>query len=178
MNKRRLMIIVVGLLFAGVGMYFGTHAPIGKTPSASAAAGSATLFAQSMATPEGEMQSLAQWQGKPLIVNFWATWCAPCVEEMPELSAFHTELAPKNVRIIGIGIDSPTNIREFSARLKIAYPLYVAGMSGTELARQFGNQGGSLPYTVLIGGDGKIIKTYLGKLKMDELRRDVAALAL
>jgi thiol-disulfide isomerase/thioredoxin len=134
------------------------------------------LFAQSLNDLEGKPQPLAKWQGKPLLVNFWATWCAPCVQEMPELSALAGEDGGKRFNVIGIGIDSPSNMAEFAAKLKIAYPLYVAGMGGTELSREFGNSAGGLPYTVLIGADGQVRKTYLGKLKFDELRADLAKL--
>jgi thiol-disulfide isomerase/thioredoxin len=111
-----------------------------------------------------------------MIVNFWAPWCAPCVKEMPELAALATELASKDVAVIGIGIDSPTNIAQFASKFKISYPLYVAGMSGTDLSRQFGNTAGGLPYTVLIGADGQVRKTYLGQLKFDQLKADLAKL--
>jgi thiol-disulfide isomerase/thioredoxin len=134
------------------------------------------LFAQSLNDAAGKPQSLAQWKGKPLLVNFWAPWCAPCVREMPELSALAASSAGKRVQVIGIGIDSPSNIAQFAAKFKIAYPLYVAGMSGTELAREFGNSAGGLPYTVLVGADGVVRKTYLGSLKFDQLRADLAAL--
>ncbi len=121
-------------------------------------------------------QALSQWQGKAMVVNFWATWCAPCVREMPELDAMAKELAAKNIAVIGIGIDSPSNIAQFAAKLKISYPVYVAGMEGTDLARELGNAQGGLPYTVLIGADGAVRKTYLGQLKFDQLRADLAAL--
>lgn len=162
-----------GALCAGLGLYFSLHAPAGDLQPPSAAA---SLFAQSLPTPAGDLQRLAQWQGRPVIVNFWATWCAPCIEEMPALSALQTELTAGKVRILGVGIDSPSNIRQFAARYNITYPVYIAGMSGTDLARQFGNTSGSLPYTALIGADGHVVKTYLGKLNMTELRRDVATL--
>ena len=95
---------------------------------------------------------------------------------MPELTELQTELAGKNIQILGIGIDSPSNIREFAAKYKITYPLYIAGLTGSELSRQFGNQAGGLPFTVIIGPKGDVRKTYLGRLKMDQLRADIAAL--
>jgi peroxiredoxin len=84
--------------------------------------------------------------------------------------------AALGIQVIGIGIDTPANIVEFGNRLKISYPLYSAGMSGTDLSRNFGNKAGGLPYTVLIGADGQVKKTYLGKLKFEELKADLANL--
>ena len=95
---------------------------------------------------------------------------------MPELDELAKESLAKNINIIGIGIDSPSNIAEFATKHKISYPLYVSGMGGTDLAREFGNSAGGLPYTVLIGADGQVKKTYLGRLKFDELKADLAAL--
>lgn len=134
------------------------------------------LFAQSLNDLQGHPQPLSKWRGKPLLVNFWATWCAPCVQEMPELSELAALDAGKTFNVIGIGIDSPSNIAEFVGKYKITYPIYVGGMSGTELSRQLGNQAGGLPFTVLIDESGKVRKSYLGRLKMDELRRDIASL--
>lgn len=134
------------------------------------------FFGQSFNDATGKAQALSQWQGKPLVVNFWAPWCAPCVREMPELDAFAKEMKAKQVNVIGIGIDSPSNIAQFAGKLKISYPLYVAGMGGTDLARDFGNENGGLPFTVLIGADGQVKKTYLGSLKFDQLRADLSKL--
>lgn len=164
---------VIAVAFAGIGIYFGSKH---HTPSAPESPAVATFFAQQLEDNDGKIQSLSQWQGKTLVVNFWATWCAPCVEEMPELTELQTELAPNNVQILGLGIDTVSNIREFAGKYKITYPLYIAGVAGTELSRLFGNQSGGLPFTVIIGADGEVKKTYLGRLKMDELRADILAL--
>jgi len=178
-RKELLTYAGVALLFGAIGTYVAVRRspPPSPPPPAAAAAGPAgpveALFGQSMNDAAGASHALARWKGKPLVVNFWAPWCAPCVAEMPELDRLATASAAKNINVIGIGIDSPSNIAEFAGRLKISYPLYVAGLSGTELARQFGNSAGGLPYTVLIGADGKVIKTYLGKLKFDELQADL-----
>ena len=184
MNKKRLAgYAVVAVAFGVMGALAGVgrQAPAPVTTSIAATGGVphtavVHLFAQSLDDAAGKPQPLAQWKGKALLVNFWAPWCAPCVREMPELSALAASSAGKRVQVIGIGIDSPANIAQFAAKFKIAYPLYVAGMSGTDLSRQFGNTNGGLPFTVLIGADGKVKKTYLGRLKFAELRADLAAL--
>lgn len=170
MNRSYLMIGVVALAAAAIGIFMGTQR---WSPAPAENGATAQFFRQSLPDASNTVQPLAQWQGKTLVVNFWATWCAPCVEEMPELVALQNEAASKNVQIIGIGIDSASNIKDFSQKHKITYPLYVAGVSGTELSRQFGNQAGGLPYTVLISPTGEVQKTYLGRLKMEELKKDL-----
>jgi len=185
MSKKNLPVyIAVAVVFAAAGAYLGLHkeqpaaTSAAAAPAASAAAVGpvAALYGQTLPDAKGVATPLAQYKGKAMLVNFWAPWCAPCVQEMPELSELAAGEAGKKLQVIGIGIDSPSNIAEFSDKYKITYPVLVAGMSGTELSRQFGNTGGGLPYTVLIGADGQIKKTYLGKLKFDELRKDLATL--
>jgi peroxiredoxin len=95
---------------------------------------------------------------------------------MPELSALAAKDGGKHFNVIGIGIDSPANLVEFTNKTKVAYPLYVGGLSGTDLSRELGNANGGLPFTVLIGADGQVRKTYLGRLKFDQLREDLAKL--
>lgn len=172
MKRSTIMMAVVAVIFAIAGIWYGTHRT-NPTPAGPNAVTS--LFSQTLPDRDGKLQPLAQWRGKRMLVNFWATWCSPCVEEMPELSALQTELGDSNLRIVGIGIDSATNIAEFAKKVPVSYPLYVGGMGGSELARQFGNQAGGLPFTALIAADGTIQKTYLGRLKIDEVRRDLSA---
>jgi thiol-disulfide isomerase/thioredoxin len=200
MNKSKKLAVVaaVAAIFCALGVVFGSKtrpvpappatalapagAPASGTPDGGGAiqAASANLYGQTLNDLSGKPQSLAQWKGKPLLVNFWATWCGPCVQEMPELSALANEEAAngatKRFNVIGLGIDSPSAMSEFAAKHKIKYPLYVGGMGGTELSRAFGNTNGGLPFTVLIGADGQVRKTYLGKLKFDELKADLASL--
>ncbi|PWF55283.1 TlpA family protein disulfide reductase [Massilia glaciei] len=191
MNKKYVLYTLVSLIFIGVGIYAGNrnrpaeapmdhvaagHAPAAAAPAAAPKTPVETLFSKSMDDPAGKSQALAQWKGKTLIVNFWAPWCAPCVEEMPELAALGAEHAAKGVQVIGIGIDSSANIKRFADKLKLDFPLYVAGLEGTDLSRAFGNTAGGLPYTVLIGADGEVKKTYLGRIKFDQLKADLAAL--
>ncbi len=181
-KKNILLVGAVALLSGALGAYYGStrnSAPLTTTVAPTAGAPhspAAKLFATRREDTASKTQPLAQWQGKPLLVNFWAPWCAPCVQEMPELDALARESTARNINIIGIGIDSPSNLIEFAAKHKISFPLYMSGMGGTDLARDFGNAGGGLPFTVLIGADGQVRKTYLGRLKFDELKADLAAL--
>lgn len=179
-KKHFLAYAAIALLFGASGAWVASRsqapAPLASTAAAGLTAPVQALFAQSLPDAAGTTQALAQWKGKAMLVNFWAPWCGPCVQEMPELSALQTEYAGKALQIIGVGIDSPANIAQFAARFKIAYPLYVAGMAGTELSRGFGNTAGGLPYTVLIGADGQVKKTYLGRLEFKQLRADLAKL--
>lgn len=142
-------------------------------PKSEPARSAAPLFAQTMPDHKGQPQQLGQWKGKLLLVNFWATWCAPCVKEMPELAALQAELAHK-VQVLGIGIDTADNIAPFSKKYAIAYPLYVAGNDGSGLLGALGDRAGSLPFTLLIGRNGEIRKTYLGRLNMAQLRKDLS----
>src|ERR1035437_6142116 len=145
MMRNFLLFAAIGMLFVVIGGYFGAKRfELEKSETVAVA----NFFSQSLLDDKAKSQNLAQWKGKTLIINFWATWCAPCVREMPELSALQTQLAKKNAQILGIGIDSANNIQDFSSKYRLNYPLYIAGMSGTELSRQFGNLDGGLPFTV------------------------------
>lgn len=170
MKKEIWWITIVGLLFALIGGYAGIKKwePAAPSPTAHH-----IFFSQSLPDINDKNEKMSNWHGKLLLVNFWATWCAPCVEEMPELSELQNEQKPANLQVIGIGIDSPSNIREFAAKYKISYPIYLAGMGGIDLARQMGNQQGGLPFTVLFGADGQVKKTYLGRLDMQAVRKDL-----
>lgn len=172
MNKRFLSIaLLIGLMFAAIGVYVSNRHISPIAPQNDAVQ---QLMSLSLTDSQGKPQQLSQWKGKFLVVNFWATWCAPCVQEMPELSSLQKELSKDNVQLLGLGIDSPTNIKAFAEKYDISYPLFSAGMEGTELSRRLGNQAGGLPFTILIAADGSLVKSYLGRLKMDELRADIA----
>lgn len=129
------------------------------------------FFAAGFPDPEGNGQPLAQWRGRPLVVNFWATWCPPCVEEMPDLQRIRDEYLPRGVEVIGIGIDNARKIAEFRDRYRLTLPLLVAGVGGSDLNRALGNGSGALPFTVLIGADGRVRERHLGQVKPEQLRR-------
>ncbi len=128
----------------------------------------AILFSHSFPDTAGVSQAMAQWQGKPLLVNFWATWCAPCVKEMPDLDQLSRQFP--NIAFVGIGIDSAQNIAGFIQKVPVRYPLLEARAAGLELMRTLGNDKGGLPFTVIIGADGRLIKAFSGQIKVDELQ--------
>ncbi|MET3106133.1 thiol-disulfide isomerase/thioredoxin [Oxalobacteraceae bacterium GrIS 2.11] len=172
MKSKYVVTSLIAILFAGLGLYFSSiHAAKPQVSDELYASSLPTVPAQA----DGSGKSLAEFKNTVLVVNFWATWCGPCVKEMPELSALQTELAPKKIRFIGIGIDNPEDMAEFAKKYKITYPLFVAGMAGTKLSDQMGNTQGGLPYTVILNKSGEIVKTYRGKLDMQKLRQDILA---
>jgi thiol-disulfide isomerase/thioredoxin len=118
---------------------------------------------------EGGELALADLRGKPLIVNFWATWCAPCVEEMPMIDAFFKQNAPNGLQVVGLAIDQPSAVRKFLQRTPVGYHIGLAGMSGTELIRQLGNAQGGLPFTLAIAPDGTVAARKMGKLEPSDL---------
>ena len=117
----------------------------------------------------GKPRRLAEWQGKVLVCNFWATWCAPCREEIPLLIAAREKYAPGGVEIVGIAVDNAIKVGEFSRTLGITYPVLIAEADGLELMRRLGNSSGGLPYTVFFDRQGGVAHRKLGALKQGDL---------
>ena len=128
------------------------------------------FFQQTLPDSNGKVFAFEQLRGRQVVANFWATWCAPCVEEMPELSALATEVADSGTRFVGVGVDNPEAIAKFSSKLPVSYPLVVANATGAFLAARFGNGAGGLPYTVVIGADGRVKEQILGRVRIESLR--------
>jgi thiol-disulfide isomerase/thioredoxin len=125
----------------------------------------AALMAVSFPDLTGKPQSLGQWQGKLLVINFWATWCAPCREEMPALNRLHSKYAAKGLQIVGIAADSADKVLNFSKETVIGYPLLIDQAGAMEFSRRLGNRFGLLPHTVVIGADGNQIFSRLGAIR-------------
>ena len=171
MNRRQWIIICgVGLLALLGGAL--TSQWISKTGLASDSSVKA-FFANPWQSPDGKAVNTSEWQGKVLVVNFWASWCPPCVEEMPALDQLQQENLQQNVLFVGIGIDSPSNIREFLKNTPVSYPIVIGGLEGSSLSKQMGNAQGALPYTVIINPKGKAVYIKLGKINEDELRKSI-----
>ena len=127
------------------------------------------LWALQVAKPEGGHLALASLKGKPLLINFWATWCAPCLREMPEIDRFYREFGPRGWQVLGLAIDGPTPVREFLARVKISFPIGLGGIDGTDLLHSLGNPQGGLPFSVMIGAKGQVLHRRMGATDFAEL---------
>jgi len=169
MNRRQwIMIGGISLLALLAGVFSSqwiSQTGLASDPSIKA------FFGNPWQTPDGKSANSEHWRGKVLVVNFWASWCPPCVEEMPALDKIAQEYAAKNVLIVGIGIDSPSNIREFLEKTPVSYPIVIGGLEGSNLSKQMGNTQGALPFTVIVNSKGKSIYSKLGKISEEELRK-------
>ena len=120
--------------------------------------------------PEGGVVSLASMAGKPLLLNFWATWCPPCVQELPMLNAFYREHAAKGWQVLGLAIDQPSAVSKFLTRIPLEFPVGLAGLGGTDLGRSLGNLTGGLPFSVVFAADGRVLHRKMGQVTEQDLQ--------
>lgn len=170
--NRRPWIYIVGISLVALSLGIFTSQWIYRTSLADDPAIKA-FFANPWKTPDGKSVNTDDWRGKVLVVNFWASWCPPCVEEMPTLDQLQGEFLSQNVLFVGIGIDSPSNIRQFLEMMPVSYPIVIGGLEGSALSKQMGNAQGALPYTIIIDAKGKAISSKLGKISEEELRKAI-----
>jgi thiol-disulfide isomerase/thioredoxin len=124
----------------------------------------------------GRVLSAEAFDGRVFLVNFWATWCAPCVDEMPMLSELHRDYAGQNFAIVGIALDDPERAQEFARELQVEYPVLFGRADAMLVGRRYGNREGMLPYSVLVDAGGIIRWTRLGMLQRAEVEAQLAAL--
>lgn len=127
------------------------------------------LWSTEFDTPSGEKLSFQSLQGKPLVLNFWATWCPPCVEEMPLLERFYQQNAVNGWQVVGVAIDQPSQVKRFLGQNSISYPIALGGLGGTDLLKSLGNEQGALPFTVVLDAQGTVKMQKLGKLSEKEI---------
>ncbi len=120
-------------------------------------------------TPDGTTLSMHSQRGKTLLLNFWATWCPPCIEELPLLSNFYREHVSKRWQVLGLAVDELDPVRRFLAHSPVSFPVVMAGSSGVQLSKSLGNLIGGLPFTVVIDQNAQIVHRKMGQVKPDEL---------
>jgi len=160
---------VAGLLALAAGFHFGASSTDGDVEDPRGE-GSAALLGVALPDATGRQQSLAQWKGKVLVVNFWATWCTPCRAEMPEFVKAQREFGDRGLQFVGIAIDQPDKVQEFAAELGLNYPTLIGGYGAIELSKTLGNRLGALPFTIVIDRSGRIVHTRLGPFAEPALR--------
>ncbi|MDF1481874.1 TlpA family protein disulfide reductase [Extensimonas sp. H3M7-6] len=130
------------------------------------------LWAQEFDTPQGGARlALRSFAGRPLLLNFWATWCPPCVAELPLLNSFYRAHREAGWQVVGLAIDQPASVQRFLQRQPLDFPIGLAAQGGTELARALGNLGGGLPFTVLFDAAGKVRHRKIGAASEAELQQ-------
>jgi len=165
-RRRHLLTAGVGLAAAAAG---GGLAWWRLQPGEPVDGAAQAFWKASFTTPEGEPLAMADFRGRPLLLNFWATWCPPCVEELPLLDAFGQQHAARGWRVVGLAIDQPSAVRQFLTRTPVRFPIGLAGLEGTELGKSLGNLTGGLPFTVVFGPDGAIRQRRMGKVSRSDL---------
>ncbi len=166
----RVLIAIVGIVLA---LLLARHF---FSSAGNSATSTEALFAASFPDAEGKQQSMSQWRGKVLVVNFWASWCGPCREEMPMLDGFQADYGVKDVRIVGISAEDVDHLKAFSEELKVGYQLLAGDFEALALAQALGNDKGILPFTVVVDKNGKIANIMFGMIDKSTLEKALAPL--
>ncbi len=168
--RRALLIAGIGGAAAAAG-YFANAWRIGALgPGAEEGDVAAAILGSTLNNLEGTPQTLAGLRGKVLVINYWATWCAPCREEIPLFVRLQQEYAAKNVQFVGIAVDQAEKVRDFAKEFNVGYPLLIAGLDAVELSRKAGNKAGVLPYTLILDRSGKIAASLVGGITEARMR--------
>ncbi len=172
--KRNLFVVLIAILafIGGLSVRWLLSAPAQQTTSTSPV----LLPEFTLSDLSGRQHSIKEWQGKVLVINFWATWCPPCLKEMPEFEAMQKEYSQKGLQFIGVAIDDAEPVKDFIANKKITYPILLGQDSGTQLAHSLGNIVNTVPFTVIVDKKGQVVKTHMGELSRSALLEIVTPL--
>jgi thiol-disulfide isomerase/thioredoxin len=164
--SRRVVLVAagVGALAAGVGLGLARRG--GPAPEASVLD---EFWAQELPTPGGAGLALRALRGRPLVINFWATWCPPCVKEMPELDRFARAFSGQGWQVLGVAIDQADPVRTFLKSTPVSFPIVLAGTEGLSWVRRLGNAAGGLPFSVAVSSQGVVTHQKLGATDFAEL---------
>jgi thiol-disulfide isomerase/thioredoxin len=168
-KSRRALLAGVGALAAAGGAFWYGRQP--AAPPTSAAADSAEavdLWSLRFPRPEGGELVMAELRGLPLLINFWATWCPPCIKELPEFDRL-ARSHDQRLRVVGLAIDALAPVQDFLKKRPVSFAIGLGGFAGTDLARSLGNGAGALPFTVLLNSQGAVVQRKLGETHYAEL---------
>jgi thiol-disulfide isomerase/thioredoxin len=146
---------------AGLAGYYFNRASLSSPATVGAAQ---ALMLAPLTDPSGNTQSLSQWRGKVLVVNFWATWCPPCREEIPVLKKVYQKYVANGVEFVGIALDNAAKVREYAAEMNIDYALRIGGPETLAISKGLGNPAGVLPFTIVLNRGGEVVYTHVGAL--------------
>jgi thiol-disulfide isomerase/thioredoxin len=163
LTSRRVLLAALAIAAIGAGIAAALHfrEPPGMAGEA--------LLAVALPDAAGATQTLGQWRGKLLVVNFWATWCAPCREEMPMFVKAQAEHGGRGLQFVGIAVDDAAKVRQFASEIGVNYPTLIGGYGAMELSKSLGNSLMALPFTVVVDQGGKIVMRQLGPVKPAQL---------
>jgi thiol-disulfide isomerase/thioredoxin len=163
------MLAAAGAL--GLASVAGGLAACSKSPDPPQLTEAETRFWQQQfpTLPDGTLTTAA-FKGKPLVLNFWATWCPPCVDELPLLNAFFVENKAKGWQVLGLAVDQVGPVTRFLTQNPLNFSIAMAGFAGTEVSQSLGNVSGGLPFTVVFGAAGNVLHRKMGRLNADDLR--------
>ncbi|HEY1128405.1 MAG TPA: TlpA disulfide reductase family protein [Roseateles sp.] len=164
--NRRLLLTGAGLGAAALGAGFAWHRF--HPPEASAAA--QAFWARRFPSLDGTDVDVTRWRGRPLLVNFWATWCPPCVKELPEINQFYNEAKSKGWQVLGLAVDQAEPVKAFLQKSPLDFAIALAGPEGLGLVRELGNPAGGLPFSVAFDETGEIRWRRLGVSHLADLR--------
>ena len=125
---------------------------------------------------EGKLRNINEWNGKVLLVNFWATWCSPCKKEIPVFMELQEQYATKGFQVIGLAVDNETAVKDYATTISINYPVMAAEIAAMEISQRYGNQINVIPYTVFVARDGKIVLTRPGEISKKEAEEIIKGL--
>jgi thiol-disulfide isomerase/thioredoxin len=164
------LIILAALLALGVGiMTRGLLSPAEQTSPIS-------LPDFNLPDEQGNQHNISEWQGKIRVINFWATWCPPCLKEIPAFIALQKQYSAKGLQFIGIAIDDQEPVEKYLASININYPILIASISGIALSQQLGNSVDAVPFTVVVNREGQIIHQHRGEFSSEQIMEIVTPL--